>query len=331
MITPSFGLTATERVLPRLALDWTTGLPQAGVDVSRAGVATFVGSDGLIQSASANTQRIDYSTGIPALLVEELKTNLLLNSLIDGTNLATQSVTVTAAAHTLSFYGTGSVALTGAHTATVNGLGAYPTRTTLTFTPTAGSLTLTVTGDVKFANLTLGTFATSFIPTDGTTKTRNADVATMTGTNFSNWYNASEGALSVWFVKNATFNFQQVANVSNNTSAAFMAFGHGSGAPNTNLRFDVTDTTSQASMTIATATAIGTLYKAVAAYKLNLLAAAANGSTPVTDTSATIPTVDRLYIGSRYDGTSGYLNGTIQKIMYWPQRLTNAEVQAFSK
>jgi hypothetical protein len=54
MITPSFGLTATERVLPRLALDWTTGLAQSGVDVVRAGVATFVNSSGLIANASAN-------------------------------------------------------------------------------------------------------------------------------------------------------------------------------------------------------------------------------------------------------------------------------------
>ena len=69
MITPSYGLTATERVLPRLALDWTTGLAQTGVDVTRAGVATFVGSNGLIQSASVNTQRIDWATGTSGLLV----------------------------------------------------------------------------------------------------------------------------------------------------------------------------------------------------------------------------------------------------------------------
>lgn len=80
MITPSFGLTATERVLPRLALDWTTGLVQPGVDVTRAGVATFIGSNGFIQSASADTQRIDWSTGVAGLLVEESRTNLLKQS-----------------------------------------------------------------------------------------------------------------------------------------------------------------------------------------------------------------------------------------------------------
>jgi len=84
MIIPSYALTATERVLPRLALDWTTGVAQTGVDVTRAGVATFVGSNGLIQLATADTQRIDYSTGTAGLLVEASRTNLLLNSVFDG-------------------------------------------------------------------------------------------------------------------------------------------------------------------------------------------------------------------------------------------------------
>lgn len=61
--------------LPKLALDWTTGVDQLGIDVVRSGVATFVGSDGLIQSAPENTQRVDWSTGIAGLLVEESRTN----------------------------------------------------------------------------------------------------------------------------------------------------------------------------------------------------------------------------------------------------------------
>lgn len=43
------------------------------------------------------------------------------------------------------------------------------------------------------AQLEAGAFATSYIPTVASTVTRNADVATMTGTNFSSWYNQSEG------------------------------------------------------------------------------------------------------------------------------------------
>jgi hypothetical protein len=144
------------------------------ITFTRASNATFVDSNGLIQTATTDVPRFDHNpaTGESlGLLVEEQRVNLLLNS----ETLATQTVTVTAAARTLSFYGTGSVVLSGAHSATVNGTGAYPTRTTLTFTPSAGSLTLTVTGTVQYANLEAGAFATSWIPTTGTTATRSAD------------------------------------------------------------------------------------------------------------------------------------------------------------
>jgi hypothetical protein len=55
---------------------------------------------------------------------------------------------------------------------------------------------------------------------------------------------------------------------------------------------------------------------------------AQNGAATVTDNTATIPTVTQLRIGS--DGIN-YASAWVQKIMYWPQRLINAEVQAFSK
>jgi surface protein len=104
--------------------------------------------------------------------------------------LVTQNVTVTAVAHTLSFYGTGTVTLSGTATATVVGSGAYPSRKTFTFTPTAGTLTLTVTGSVTFAQLEVGAYASSYIPTAASQVTRAADSATMTGVNFTSWYGA---------------------------------------------------------------------------------------------------------------------------------------------
>jgi hypothetical protein len=42
-----------------------------------------------------------------------------------------------------------------------------------------------------------GAFPTSYIPTAASAVTRNADVATMTGTDFSDWYNASKGTFRV--------------------------------------------------------------------------------------------------------------------------------------
>ena len=140
MITPSFALTATERVLPRMALDFTTATLDPRVTFTRTGdTATVTNSSGVITAINANLPRFDFDPTTlvcKGLLIEEARTNLLLNSLIDGTSLSTQLVTTTAVSQTLSFYGTGQIVLTGTSSATVVGTGAYPNRQTLTFTPT---------------------------------------------------------------------------------------------------------------------------------------------------------------------------------------------------
>jgi hypothetical protein len=78
-------------------------------------------------------------------------------NLLDATaTLSTQSVTVAAVQKTLSFRGTGTVTLSGASTAgPLVGTGANDI-VSLTFTPSAGSLTLTVSGTVNDAQLNTG-------------------------------------------------------------------------------------------------------------------------------------------------------------------------------
>ena len=84
------------------------------------------------------------------------------NELVSTDTLATQDVTVTAAERTLSFKGTGTVTLSGASTAgPLVGTGADDI-VSLTFTPTAGTLTLTVTGTVEEAQLELGAVRTNY-------------------------------------------------------------------------------------------------------------------------------------------------------------------------
>jgi hypothetical protein len=84
------------------------------------------------------------------------------NLLLATDTMATQSLTVTAVAHTLAFTGTGTVTLTGASIAgPLIGTGAS-NRVSLTFTPTAASLTLTVVGSVTLAQLELGSTATAY-------------------------------------------------------------------------------------------------------------------------------------------------------------------------
>lgn len=84
------------------------------------------------------------------------------NILLATDTMATQTRTVTAVAHTLAFTGTGTVTLTGASIAgPLVGTGAG-NRVSLTFTPTAGSLTLTVLGSVTLAQLEIGSTATAY-------------------------------------------------------------------------------------------------------------------------------------------------------------------------
>jgi hypothetical protein len=83
------------------------------------------------------------------------------NLLINTAALSTQSRTVTAVSHTLSFKGTGTVTLSGASTAgPLVGTGAEDF-VSLTFTPSAASLTLTVTGTVQSAQLEIGSTRTT--------------------------------------------------------------------------------------------------------------------------------------------------------------------------
>ena len=257
------------------------------------------------------------------LLVEEARTNLLLNS----ATLSTQSVTVAAAANTLSFYGTGTVTLTGVSTAgPLVGTGAN-NRVSLTFTPTVGVLVVTVLGSVTNAQLESGAFATSYIPTTTATVTRAADVASVTGSNFSSFYNQTEGTVF------ADVNTAPVANI------AQALFDLSEGAGNERM-FQRRNTGGFISTAITDNSVVQGDFGSVQvsasgrarsgfAYRLNDFEAAVNGSPSGTDTSATVPTPDRIHIGQNF-GSGQVLNGTIKRLTYWPVRLTNPTLQSIT-
>lgn len=176
--------------------------------VSRNTSATRIDENGNIVDVPANVARIDYSNGSPAILSEPQRTNLVFPSDI----ATTQVRAVTAQVYTLSFYGSGSVALSGAYGGTLNGTGTN-NRVSLTFTPTAGNLTLTVNGSVTNWQLEAGSNATSYIPTTTSSVTRNADV--ISNTNASTLIGQTEGTI---LIKGAQFNRGVVFRVRNNTN-----------------------------------------------------------------------------------------------------------------
>jgi hypothetical protein len=260
------------------------------------------------------------------LLIEEARTNLLLNS----ETLSTQNITTTAQAYTLSFYGTGTVTLSGTSTAgPLVGTGVFPNRVSLTFTPTAGTLTLTVTGTVSNAQLEAGGFATSYIPTTNASATRSADVATMVGNNFTNWYNQTTGTLTVEFDASAN-GFATYVSASNGTiTQNSMHVDNDAG----NMRATYySGSTEVAPLVLGAIGTIGATNKIATAYTVNDFAASRNGGTVATDTVGAVPVgLTQLNIG--VDDrllAANYTSNHIKAISYFNSRLPNSSLQALT-
>jgi hypothetical protein len=193
----------------------------------------------------------------------------------------------------------------------------------------SGASTVTYTGDgvsgvyLYGAQVELGAFATSYIPTEASQVTRSADVATMTGTNFSDWFNAAEGGFQAQFQDFATGSvFPNYLLISDNTALnRQILFRAGT---TTSVRYQIDTLGISQMQQTATITSTANVNNGVLAYKANNCAFSVNAGSVLSDASVTLPTVNRLDIGVS-------LNGYMRKIFYWPQRLTNAELQAFSK
>lgn len=176
----------------------------------------------------------------------------------------------------------------------------------------------------------IGSFPTSYIPTTTAAATRAADVATITGTNFSSWYNQTEGTLfteaSVGYAIPSS-GFPVVASLNDGTSNNRIENGF---LTTTLGGFEaVAGGAFQAGMYPGSS---ASLRKLAGTYKINDFAVCVNGGSVSTDTSGTIPVVDRLRLGERNSTTnsSNFLNGHIRRITYYPRRLTDAELQALT-
>lgn len=182
------------------------------------------------------------------------------------------------------------------------------------------------------AQLEAGAFATSYIPTVASQVTRAADAASMTGTNFSSWFNNGEG--SMYLEHNipsygSGINFIGWAlNTGTATTNAINFFANYSSTGRVRT-LGYNGTTLDIDTYSGTVLTANTFIKTSMAIKANDFALSVNGATVVTDTAAAVPPVNQLAIGS-YGGGANPLNGWIKKLAYYPLRLTNAQLQAIT-
>jgi len=172
-----------------------------------------------------------------------------------------------------------------------------------------------------------GTFPTSYIPTLGSTVTRNADVATINVSEFE--YNHTESTILVEGEKTAR-------NTSSTGVFTFVALHDGGSSDRVLLYYNNTRLRGQVKSENATVaqftgdTAEGG--KLALAYELNHVTYSDNGNTVFTDISAPLPVNLQIFsIGGYSYSTAQQLNGHIKSVKYYPLKLTDNQLKALTQ
>jgi hypothetical protein len=200
--------------------------------------------------------------------------------------------------------------------------------------PTSQSVATAWTGDgysgayIWGAQLEAGAFATSYIPTVASQVTRAADAASMTGTNFSSWYNQAEGTFFGNYLVNLVSTNDVLIGVSDGTANNFIEV-RGSGTQAGQVRFSATTSGVAQVDANSVSTTIPANRIIACGYKLNDYAGYVNGALFLTDTTATVPAVSQSNIGNS-SFFAANLNGHIRKLSYYPIRCTDAQLQALT-
>jgi len=287
-----------------------------GWSFTRATVGSALTAAGVVtQFASGQLRRTNRGA-----LIEGARTNLFLNSATGGTQL----VTVAAVSHVLSFRGTGTIALTGASVAGplvgtgVNNL------VTLVFTPSAGVLTLTVTGSCTNVQLEEGAFETSWIPTTGAPVTRNLDLLNVASPRvayplglFADIDRSSDSGIgSVFF------------EVDNNTNDERSALVVNAGDLPTVTMVD--NAVVQAAISIGAALPLATPAKYAGRFATNNVQGARGGVLGTAVTTATLPVTPTFIRFGEIASTGVPCFGYIRRAAVFNSAVTDAQLQAMT-
>jgi hypothetical protein len=182
------------------------------------------------------------------------------------------------------------------------------------------------------AQIEAGAFPTSYIPTSGSTVTRQPDNAQITGTNFSSWYNQSEGSILM--------NFK--SNMISSSNSVVLSLDNGSVYPWPIYRFNGATENwwkwyngNDSIVTIKTGFT-NLLYKFGFAFNQTNGSSVESGTLTQTDitslrASTKYASSNRMSIGYALPGGSYRLVGHINKLVFYPTRLTNTQLQQLTQ
>jgi hypothetical protein len=182
--------------------------------------------------------------------------------------------------------------------------------------------------------LETGAFPTSYIPTTTATVTRAADVASITGSNFSSWYRQDEGTVFSDTANRETYPgsnvFPYILQIDDGTSSNRVSYDNS--VLNDGYRYNLQCTSGGVSQGNLSQSGFASgAARWASAFRTNDFAFAINLSPSVvsTRTSGTLPNVmTQLRIG---EGTGKHFTGTIRRLTYWPTRLGNEVLQRITQ
>jgi len=182
-------------------------------------------------------------------------------------------------------------------------------------------------------------FMTSYVPTGGSAITRSNENAIINSAYFGPLFNPLQGTLysdylykDTTFITRAPFIYPS-SGYNDGTIISAMYFG-GPGA-NTTFVNSIYGTNAAANPSIAytplTVNPTGRVYKATIAYQMGNNAGAINGVLSYADNSRGTNGAYAILCNSLSFNEGAHFNGYVRKIAYYPQRLSNAELQEMTQ
>ena len=192
------------------------------------------------------------------------------------------------------------------------------------------------------AQLEEGRFATSYIPTSGSTVTRAADLATIKGTNFTDFYNQNEGTLfSEFTIKDETYSSAAIANINQEPGSSYAYSIMFVEVGTANGYFGRTYKNSSGINISNSSSVLNSLHPSTTPQTVSFGYTTATGGTLAaywngnfvnssSDLSKVPTTLTNMRIGTGWSG-SNVINAHIRKLSYYPKRLPNAQLQGLTQ